>query len=95
MAETNYGGDNWMDPCHLPVSVKEFLLEKNKIDKLKYGRDIFHAVEKSLSTTGNFEEFLKVDEKLNRIRNEHWKDYNRELFNLISVTEKQQKSLTV
>jgi MoaA/NifB/PqqE/SkfB family radical SAM enzyme len=95
MAETNYGGDNWMDPCHLPDSVKEFLLEKNKIDEQKYGRDIFYAVEKSLRTSGNFQEFLKVDEKLNQIRNEHWKNYNRELFNLISVTEKQQKSLTL
>jgi hypothetical protein len=48
-----------------------------------------------LRTSGNFQEFLKVDEKLNQIRNEHWKNYNRELFNLISVTEKQQKSLTL
>jgi hypothetical protein len=95
MAETNYGGDNWMDPCHLPASVKECLLEKNKINEQKYGRDIFYAVEKSLRTSGNFQEFLKVDEKLNQIRNEHWKNYNRELYNLISVTEKQQKSLTL
>jgi len=86
MAETSYGGvNNWMDPCHLPDNVKEFLLEKNKIDKQKYGRDIFYAVEHSLRTSGNFEEFLKIDKKLNQIRNEHWKNYNKELYNLISV----------
>jgi MoaA/NifB/PqqE/SkfB family radical SAM enzyme len=85
MAETDYGGTkNWMDPCNLPLQVKKELLEKIKNIKNNYNLPIFFAVEKSLECYGNFEEFIKFDNKLNSLRKEHWKDLNAELYDMIT-----------
>jgi MoaA/NifB/PqqE/SkfB family radical SAM enzyme len=85
MAETNYGGVyNWMDPCNLPVPVKQALLPILTEMRSRYTSPIFSAVEKSLNSEGDFNGFVKFDTQLNQLRNEHWKDLNPELYNMIT-----------
>ena len=63
-------GPEYMMPRNLPVQVKEKLkkrLEKDKNDA------IINTVIKELSTPGNFDVFVENDNKMNELRNEHWK----------------------
>jgi sulfatase maturation enzyme AslB (radical SAM superfamily) len=73
-------GPEYMMPRNLPVQVKEKLkkrLEKDKNDA------IINTVIKALSTPGNFAVFVENDNKLNELRNEHWKHANPELYKLL------------
>jgi len=73
-------GPEYMMPRNLPVQVKEKLkkrLEKDKNDA------IINTVIKELSTPGNFDVFVENDNKMNELRNEHWKHANPELYKLL------------
>lgn len=74
-------GPEYMMPRNLPVQVKEKLkkrLEKDKNDA------IINTVIKELSTPGNFDVFVENDNKMNELRNEHWKHANPELYKLLT-----------
>lgn len=72
-------GEEWMYPSNLPINAKFFVEEKLKtfsIDNVDFIVDFMHR-------DGNFKKFLEHDKKLNNIRNEHWKEANPELYNLV------------
>ena len=72
-------GEEWMYPSNLPNDIKILIEEKLKtlsIDNLDYIIDF-------MNRPGNFKTFIDRDKKINSIRNEHWKDSNEELYNLV------------
>lgn len=73
-------GPDWMQPANLPEPVKQLLLQKLKY---KTNANTFSMIEYELSKSGNFNEFLNKDRKINELRNEHWQDLNPELFNML------------
>jgi sulfatase maturation enzyme AslB (radical SAM superfamily) len=73
-------GPNYMMPRNLPDSVKQKLIIKltEQISK----QDIFKIMIEELKKEGNFSLFEKHDNQINKLRNEHWKDFNPELYSL-------------
>jgi len=74
-------GPEYMMPRNLPVQVKEKLkkhLEKDKNDV------IINTVIEELSMPGDFDVFVNQDVKMNKLRNEHWKHANPELYELLT-----------
>ncbi|MEY4333833.1 MAG: hypothetical protein RLZZ196_2576, partial [Bacteroidota bacterium] len=73
-------GVKWMQCCNLPEKVKDKILQdlKNKIDK-----NMYNLVKDEMLKPGNFKDFLKVDNKLNTIRNENWENANPQLYELV------------
>jgi MoaA/NifB/PqqE/SkfB family radical SAM enzyme len=69
-------GSDWMHPGNLPTDVKELI--KNKLRSFKI--ENIEVILNSLDQEGNTMLFKREDEKLNNLRNEHWKDYNPELY---------------
>jgi hypothetical protein len=65
----------------LPLEVKHRVLLnlKDKVDDYTY-----RMVENEMmKKPGNLNSFLEIDNKLNNIRNEHWKDHNPELYDML------------
>ena len=79
-------GPQWMQPRNLPESVKpwvkDYLLETQNKYEITY-RKIFKLLIKEMELPGDFGMFVRNDDKLNRLRNEHWMDKNPELWNKI------------
>ncbi len=70
-------GPDYMMPRHLPEQVKLKILESLQ------GIESFEVYEKELHKTGDFNIFVKQDKIMNNLRNEHWKDANPDLHNLV------------
>ncbi len=76
-------GPDWIRPCNLPVDVKDKIMKK--INTLEHEEIInFRGiVYEHLSRPGSFSKFKEMDDKLNDLRNEHWKDVNPELYEML------------
>lgn len=76
-------GPDWMRPSNLPVEVKDTIMKK--INLLDYDEIIeFRGlVYDHMSRRGSFSKFKEMDDKLNQLRNEHWKDANPELYEML------------
>jgi sulfatase maturation enzyme AslB (radical SAM superfamily) len=76
-------GPNWMMPRHLPEDVK--IIIKNKLEELNnIGITSLSKIAiDELNKSGDFRLFMKHDEKLNNLRNEHWKTVNPELYEMV------------
>jgi sulfatase maturation enzyme AslB (radical SAM superfamily) len=72
-------GEEWMYSSNLPNDVKPTVEEKLKT----FNIDNVDLIIDFMNRPGNFKTFIDRDEKINSIRNEHWKDSNAELFNLV------------
>jgi sulfatase maturation enzyme AslB (radical SAM superfamily) len=74
-------GKDWLYCSNLPLEVKHRILS-NLIGKVDYYT--YKMVENEMmKTSGNFSEFLDMDNQLNNIRSEHWKDHNPELYDML------------
>lgn len=76
-------GPDWIKPCNLPVDVKDKIMKK--INAFTH-EDIINfrpMVYDHLTRPGSFDKFKEMDLKLNKIRNEHWKDANPELYEML------------
>ena len=69
-------GPNWMQPRNIPDAYKQELVELITAQKEKYNEHIFDLLLDELQNTGNSEEFLFHDGRLNALRNETWKEHN-------------------
>lgn len=76
-------GPNWIRPCNLPVDVKDKIMQR--INKLEHQeiKDFRGVVYEHITMPGNFAKFNEMDSRLNAVRNEHWKDYNPELYEML------------
>lgn len=72
-------GEEWMYSSNLPSFVKPIIEEKLKT----FSIDNVDLIIDFMNRSGNFTKFLEHDKKLNDIRNEHWKDSNPELYDLV------------
>lgn len=76
-------GPNWIRPCNLPVDVKDRIMKDiNRIDHDEIV-EIVPMIYEALSRPGNFGLFKEYDDKLNYLRDEHWKNLNPELYEMI------------
>jgi len=73
-------GPDWMRISNLPEEVKFKAKERIFESSNKEIQAVQQLVTDQLSIQGNFEEFKNWDEKLNIIRDEHWKFCNFELY---------------
>jgi len=74
-------GKDWLYCSNLPLEVKQRILS-NLIGKIDYYT--YKMVENEMmKTSGKFNEFLDMDNQLNKIRSEHWKDHNPELYDML------------
>ena len=76
-------GPDWIRPCNLPVNVKDLIIKrinKLKFNEIKAFRSIIYD---HISRPGNFAKFKEMDDKLNNLRNEHWKEANPELYEML------------
>lgn len=73
----------WMKISNLPKKAKNQVREKNLDFKKKYTLPITDFVLNELNNQGDTNLFLSMDDKLNIIRNEHWMQYNKELYDWI------------
>jgi MoaA/NifB/PqqE/SkfB family radical SAM enzyme len=78
-------GPEWMHPKHLPEIVKDSIKQKIEIWKQITNLSFFNVLESELYKTGDFKLFMKGDKELSNIRNEHWKDYNPELYEMVKT----------
>ena len=74
-------GPKWMEIKNLPLDAKIYV--KNLIDSKDQLTDINKLILDELDREGNITEFVTMDQKLNRLRNESWKDLNPDLFHFI------------
>ena len=74
-------GPDWMHPGNLPGDVKAYI--KNKLQSLKI--DNIAVILNALDQDGNTMLFTTEDQKLNNLRNEHWRDSNPELYDWIKT----------
>jgi MoaA/NifB/PqqE/SkfB family radical SAM enzyme len=72
-------GPKWMHPSNLPIDVKT--LVKNKI--VSFNLENVEIILNDLDLEGNTTSFITQDQQLNELRNEHWKESNPELYNLL------------
>ena len=72
-------GPQWMRPRNLPVHVKQILIEQLRKQDYKFGTKLILELEQS----GDTDLFLEQDTIMNQLRNEHWKDVNPELSDLL------------
>jgi MoaA/NifB/PqqE/SkfB family radical SAM enzyme len=72
-------GSDWMHPSNLPNEIKAEI--KNKLQSLKI--DNIEIILNSLDQEGDTLLFKREDQILNNLRNEHWKDFNPELYDWI------------
>jgi MoaA/NifB/PqqE/SkfB family radical SAM enzyme len=76
-------GPEWMHPRHLPEYAKQEIAQLVKIWYELTGKDFCNLLISELEKTGDFRLFMKHDEKLNDLRNEHWKTANPELYKMV------------
>lgn len=70
-------GPDWMLPRNLPDEVKKEVAEYlNSISDNYPGYSIFKWMLNELNETGDFKHFVNTDAAVNRIRNEHWGEFN-------------------
>jgi MoaA/NifB/PqqE/SkfB family radical SAM enzyme len=76
-------GPDWMRPSNLPVEIKDKIMKR--INKLDYEEiiELRGLVYDHIAIQGNFVKFKEMDDKLNQLRNEHWKDSNPELYEML------------
>ena len=72
-------GVDYMHPRHLPDSVKESIIEQLSSKNYQVVPRVIDAIRQQ----GNFSVFVENDNKMNKLRNETWYEYNEELFNLL------------
>ena len=74
-------GRDWLKCFNLPLEVKHNILLslRDKVDQITYKM----VENEMLRKLGSFNSFLEVDNKLNNIRSEHWKDHNPELYDML------------
>lgn len=72
---------DYMQTKHLPIKAKEILIDRIASKNYKFGASLINELEQ----TGDVEVFLKKDAIINSIRNEHWKEYNPELWEMINT----------
>lgn len=80
-------GPNWMMPRNLPEEIKEIVINKIQKEKTKFvvpnNKKIFDLLIHEIKQPGDFGMFIRNDIRMNQIRNEHWKDLNPWLWNLV------------
>lgn len=69
-------GPDWMMPSNLPEEIKPLVIKKLKENPLPSTNIMINEIMKA----GSINRFIEEDQKLNLLRNEHWKQYNPELF---------------
>jgi sulfatase maturation enzyme AslB (radical SAM superfamily) len=69
-------GPDWMHPGNLPKDVKQHV--QNKIQSFNISN--IKVIIEELNNEGHFDLFKREDQKLNDLRNEHWRDANPELY---------------
>jgi len=74
-------GPDWMQPCNLPLNVKQQILSKLK-DKTSLHS--FNMVKAEFEKNGSLDLFKDKDKKLNAVRNEDWFNLNPELYSYIN-----------
>lgn len=79
MAFNIVDGSDWMHPKNLPIDVKQSVIEQIK----DYDHDIVPRVIDAIMQDGNFEDFVKMDSKLNSLRTENWQTANPSLYTLL------------
>ena len=74
-------GRDWLKCFNLPFEVKHRILSnlKDKVDDYTYKM----VENEMMKKPGNLNSFLEIDNKLNNIRSEHWKDHNPELYDML------------
>lgn len=76
-------GGEWLSAKNLPDKFKHIVKEKNNSVKNVYNLDFSSIIEAEIDKPGNVEFFKIMDQKLNSIRKESWRDYNVELYQMI------------
>jgi MoaA/NifB/PqqE/SkfB family radical SAM enzyme len=76
-------GSDWMQPFNLPVDVKDKIMKQLNVIENENIVNFRSIIYDSISKTGNFNKFVEIDSKLNNLRNEHWKDANPELYEML------------
>jgi sulfatase maturation enzyme AslB (radical SAM superfamily) len=76
-------GPDWMRPCNLPVEIKDKFMKRINESSHQEIIEFRGIVYDHLVRPGNFAKFKVMDDKLNDIRNEHWKDANPELYDML------------
>jgi MoaA/NifB/PqqE/SkfB family radical SAM enzyme len=76
-------GPDWIRPCNLPIDVKDTLMKQIYQIQHQDIIDLFPIIYDSLTRPGSFAKFKEMDDKLNLLRNEHWKDHNPELYEML------------
>lgn len=79
-------GPEWMRVKNLPKEVHPFILDYTEKCKNKYHtkyKKIFKLIEHELKNEGDVQFFIRNDNRLNKLRNEHWMHLNSELWNAI------------
>jgi sulfatase maturation enzyme AslB (radical SAM superfamily) len=76
----------YMRVCNLTDSAKQYLQNYVKESIVTYPNNakIFKLLAHEIEQTGNFREFVKLDKQMNELRNEHWREHNPELWNIIA-----------
>ena len=77
-------GPNWIMPRNLPDAVKPAVLEYLETQKTKFkDKTVFKLLAYEVKQSGDFGMFIRNDIKLNKIRNETWKELNPWLWDKI------------
>ena len=76
-------GPDWMHPKHLPEYAKEYIIKLIYDWKKIVNHPFFNKLESELSKGGDFRQFMRGDKELSDLRNEHWKDANPELYEMV------------
>jgi MoaA/NifB/PqqE/SkfB family radical SAM enzyme len=74
-------GPDWMHPSNLPSDIKE--LVKNKLRSFKI--ENVEIMLDEIDQQGDIMLFIREDQKLNDLRNEHWRESNPELYDWIKT----------
>lgn len=76
-------GPDWLSAKNLPEHIKDIIKEKNNSFKNIYNLDFCSIIQAEIDKKGDIKIFKDMDQKLNKIRNESWEEYNPELYKLI------------
>ena len=74
-------GPNWMQPCNLPKNAKDEIFAN--LSKLNVNPHALRMIKSEFDKSGDIRLFLDRDAKINKVRNEDWRNLNTELFHLI------------
>jgi MoaA/NifB/PqqE/SkfB family radical SAM enzyme len=78
-------GPDWMRPSNLPPEVKDKIMKRINTLEQKEIIEINGLIYDHIAAQGNFFKFKEMDDKLNQLRNEHWKDANPELYEMLKA----------